>query len=402
MHVAFFTESYSPMVDGVAVEVGGLAAALARAGHEVTVFAPNPVAGPSTDRVAPDGVEVVRVRSIPVPKYAQYRWAVFPFPRLRGRGFRSGIDVVHLHTTGIMGGTGFLSARRFGKPLIGTFHTNVWAMRDTFGGDPLSELFFSAAKWFTLGTYYRCDVTTAPTESARRELERQSRRPFRRPIEVVPNGIELDRFHPGIERPDWRARCGFSDVPMITYLGRLTADKGVHRFLDALAAISDVPGWVASVAGVGPEEPTIRERIRAEPSLVDRVRFLGAVTELEKPALLAQSDVYVLPSTSDTSSLSVLEAMASGATCAVTSIGGPSNLVEDGRTGRSFDPTAPNQLPALLRELLDDSGLRRRLSAAALSQVRASASIDATARRFISLYELLLSEPRFGAAGNPR
>ncbi len=396
MEIAFFTETFPPTRDGVAVEVSELARALVRLGHGVRVFTTHPTVGAPSRRDVVDGIPVVRVRSLPVPLYAEYRWALFPFLRLRGEHL-AGVDVVHVHTPGMMGSAGFLSARRYGKPLVGTFHTNVWEMRSSFPANPLVGLFFAAARWYTLGTYWRCDITTAPTDAARRALLGSAGKPFRRAVEVVPNGIEVDRFRPGISVPDWRERCGLPDAPLVTYLGRLTVDKGVHRFLDAVAAIPGDPPFRAVVAGSGPEADRVRARLRDEAELARRVRYLGPVAEEEKPALLAQTSVFVLPSTSDTSSVALLEAMAAGAACVVSSVGGPADIVEDGTTGRVVDPRSSAVLASAIAGLLTDPDGRRRLGEAARRYVGRTASIDATARRFISLYELLLGERAQGA-----
>ena len=401
MEIAFFTETYLPTPDGVAFEVSGLARALERSGHSVRVYTTHPVVGAAPTRTEIDGIPVVRVRSLPVPLYAQYRWALWPFPQLRGERFGSDVDVVHVHTPGVLGGTGFLAARYYDKPLVGTFHTNVWEMRTSFSTNPLVALFFRAAWWYTLGTYWRCDVTTAPTAAAAATLESHARKPFRRPVEVVPNGIEVDRFHPEIRAPDWRERCGLPEGPVATFLGRLTVDKGVHRFLDAISELRDRRDLRAIVGGAGPEEARVRERIRTEPGLAGRVRFIGRVAEEEKPALLAQSTIFVLPSTSDTSSLALLEAMASGCACLVSSVGGPAEIVQDGTTGVAFDPRSPGTLARGLTELLDAPERVRALGRAARADVQRSASIDLAARRFISLYELVLAERSARAGRNP-
>ncbi len=220
---------------------------------------------------------------------------------------------------------------------------------------------------------------------------------IRLPVEVVPNGIEVDRFHPGLNVPDWRARCGLSDAPLVTYLGRLTQDKGVHRFLDAIATLAPEREFSAVVGGRGPEEGRVRERIASDPALQRRVRFLGPIAEEEKAALLAQTDVFVLPSTSDTSSIALLEAMACGAACVASREGGPREIVADGSTGRLVSVRAPGEVAGAIRELLERPDERARLAAAAERFVGEHASIDSTARRFISLYEHLLAERSPGA-----
>lgn len=392
MEVAFFSDSYLPTHDGVALEVHALARALRGLGHSVTVFAPESVAGAASHDEEVEGVPVVRCRALPTPIYSGYRWALFPFTQLTGRDFGRRIEVVHLHTPGLMGTAAFFAARRWRRPLVGTFHTDVYAARESFRSHRLLGLFFWAARLYSLGMYYRCDLTTAPSVPARSALLAHASKPFRRMVEVVPNGIETERFHPGIPVPDWRARCGLGDGPLLTFLGRLTEDKGVHRFLDAVAAQPPETRLGGIIAGVGPEEMRVRARLRTDPALRGRVRYIGPVSEEEKPALLAQSDLFVLPSVADTSSVAVLEAMASGVPCVVSHLGGPAAIVEEGRTGRVVRVDAPGPLARAVTELIDDPTGRRRLGAAARAYVTREASIGTTARRFISLYRVLLDQ----------
>ncbi len=313
MEVVFFTDSYVPMRDGVSAVTEGLARSLKRLGHSVHVFAPNPVSGARTEATELDGVTVTRVRSVPVPLYPGYRWALNPFALLRERRAIGDADVLHIHSPGAVGSAGFLTSRRFHLPLVGTFHTNIGEMQSSVPSRLLVPTFFRVASWYNLGTYWRCDVATAPSAAARDALVSRARKPFRGPVEVVPNGIDVDRFRPGLRVPDWRARCGLAADPLVTYLGRLTVDKGIHRFLDAIEVSLAHGDLVAVVGGTGPEEAAVRERIARSPRLLERVRYVGPVAEEEKPALLSQTDLFVLPSTSDTSSIALLEAMASGA-----------------------------------------------------------------------------------------
>jgi len=391
MEVAFFTESYPPMQDGVAAVTGGLARSLSRLGHKIRVFAPNPRPGPAYEEEL-DGVPVRRIRTIPAPLYGQYRWPVWPFGLIRNARRLAEADVIHLHTPGPLGSMAFLSARRFHRPLVGTFHTNIREMQESVPAKFLVPTFFRVAWWYNLGTYYRCDATTAPSAAAASALMDGSRKPFHRPVEVVPNGIDLDRFHPGSRVPDWKARCGFSSSPLVTYLGRLTVDKGVHRFLDAVEAALPTTEMVAIVAGQGPEEPRVRERLAANPTLAHHVRYVGPVAEAEKSALLAQSDLFVLPSTSDTSSVALLEAMACGTPAIAPSSGGAAEIIENGVTGWRVSVTDPGALASALHDILDASSERRRVGARAAQFVRQSASLETMARRFISLYKLVAEE----------
>ena len=390
MEIAYFSDSYPPMRDGVAQVASGLARTVAAQGHTVRVYAPRTPRdqGPRVESV--DGVEVHRLRSLPVPLYGEYRWPVFPF-RVVGSAAR-GADIVHLHTPGMLGTAGFLAARHAKRPLVGTFHTNLDAMRDSVPPKLLVPLFFRVAWWWNLGTYYRCNVATAPSEQARSTLLEGATKPFRHAVEVVPNGIDVGRFHPGASVPDWRSRCGLGGAPLVTFLGRLTSDKGVHRFLDAFEAAAAETPLVGLVGGSGPEEAAVRARLAADPALSARLRYVGPVAEEEKPALLGQTDVFVLPSTSDTSSVALLEAMACGTAVLAPSVGGAAEVVEADRTGRVVDPRSPEKLSAAIADLGRAEAERRRLGAAAARWVRENRSLDAMARRFISVYRCVLGE----------
>jgi 1,2-diacylglycerol 3-alpha-glucosyltransferase len=398
MEVAFFTDSYLPTRDGVATVTSALARELTNLGHPVTVFTTATPGAP--EEAEADGIPIYRTRSVPVPLYREYRWGIFPFIHVRSSKFRDRFDVVHLHTPGMMGSTAFLAARYYRKPLIGTFHTNVWEMRGSFPSTPLVRLFFRIATWYSLGSYYRCDLTTVPSLPAKDWLAAHARKRFRRTVQVVPNGIEVDRFRPGIVVPDWRERCGLRSSPLVSYLGRLTIDKGVHRFLDLLAQLEPRSDFVGIIAGAGPEEAAVRQRIRSDERLAHRVRYVGPVAEEEKASLLAQSDIFVLPSTSDTSSVALLEAMACGCACVATDRGGPRDILKDGVTGRLVPVTESGTLARTVESLLDDAAERNRLRRQALDYVRREASIERTASRFIALYELLLAEKKARAAGD--
>jgi glycosyltransferase involved in cell wall biosynthesis len=399
MQIAFFTDSYLPTKDGTAVVVDGLARALNRLGHRVGIYAPRPDAG-ATEVSDEGGIEVVRVRSHAVPLYPEYRWpyALSLLRAVRGLSAARAPDVVHVHTPGLVGTSGFFLARRTGVPLVGTFHTDLGAMEESVRAKAGVPTFFRLASWYSLGVYWRCNRAVAPTSLARARMVETATKPFTTPIEVVPNGIDLERYHPGIAQPDWRARCGLEGGALITYLGRLTADKGVHRFLDAISSLQATHDVRAIIAGRGPEEAVLRARLAGDPELGRCVRYVGPVVEEEKPALLAQSDLFVLPSTSDTSSVALLEAMACGTAVVGPTEGGPAEIVRDRETGRKASMRIDEALGATIRELLDDPAERRALADRGQRFVRENASIETMAARYAAIYAELVSGRTAGGA----
>lgn len=391
--VAFFTDSFEPTHDGVAKVTSTLAGALADLGHEVTVFT---VRGPTLGRSdrRSDGVVVRRCFSLPAPRYPQYRIAL---PAWSDLFFgRAPFDVVHVHTPGFVGLAGWLASRRWNVPAVGTYHTNLTDMLKGSGRTPAARAFFRAWSRFSVDLCAWCDLATAPTDTALGPLVAPAGRHRHLPPRRVPNGVDTERFRPGVHLPNWRARLGADGVPLVAFVGRLTRSKGVSRFLEAMARLDPSLPARAVVAGEGPLRSEVSERITTDPALRGRVAFVGAVPEVEKPALLSQADLFVLPSTADTSSVALLEAMASGCPCVVSREGGPGEIARISATGLLVDPEDPVELTGAIEHLLRDPSKGRRWSTTGRSWVERNASAAEMARRFSDCYRAVLDQANSG------
>lgn len=386
MRIALFTDSFRPTHDGVAHFVSALAEALGRQGHRVWVFAPLP---PGAARHEHRGnLEIRRYRAVPLPYYPQYRWSLWPYTPAFRSSFASQVDVVHVQTPGPVGTAGVITAKHLGIPLVGSFHTNLRDMQKSLPDTWAVRNFFQAAWRWNSGVYARCDQVTTPAAAAKALLEESYvKSHLRAPIVVLPNGVDTERFRRGIREPDWGARLGVSGVPLLTFLGRLTRDKGVHTLLDAVKLMPSSPPFLVVIAGDGPERPLVEERLEKEPELRGRVRYLGTVREDEKPALLSQSRVFVLPSLADIAPITLLEAMASGALCVAAKEGGPAEMLEEGEAGLLVDARDPWDLATTLSRALGAGADEDGLSDRARRKVEEEFSIDRTARDLVALYE---------------
>jgi len=205
-------------------------------------------------------------------------------------------------------------------------------------------------------------------------------------IDVVYNAVDLARVE--VEAPTGlRERLGGSETrPLVLTPARLDAQKG-HDVL--LEAITQVPDAMFLFAGEGPERGRL-ETLAAERGIADRVRFLGRREDI--PELLAVCDVFALPSLYEGSSLAVLEAMAARIPIVSSAIGGTEELIDDGRSGLLVAPGDPEALAAALRRVLDDSELRRSLTARARERVEDGLTREAMATRVEGIYRELLGE----------
>ncbi len=403
MRIAHFSDTYLPTHDGVSHFLSYMGPELAREGHPVTLFTPGAPGAPHAEEPFP-GFRVVRFPSFALPYYPEYRWS--PLPWVVGKGGEGGFDVVHLHTPGPVGTLGLFSARHWGLPVVGTFHTNLRDMQGSLPDNWLTRGFFRWAWRWNAGVYARCDRVTTPEQGGLELLDREFTR-RRAPLETIPHGVDTRRYAPGVAGVDWRSRLGAGERPLVLFLGRWTQDKGVHRFLDALGELPRALPFLGVLAGQGPESRSVEERLAREPGLAGRVVSVGAVPEEEKPSLLSQSALFVLPSVADLQPLALLEAMSSGAVPVVGSRGGPARIVKDGECGLLIDPLDREALTGAIQGLLEEPARRRSLGRAARQRVEESYSQAATLRRFLEVYrkvarsEVGLPPGSPGARGHP-
>jgi glycosyltransferase involved in cell wall biosynthesis len=382
LRIAFFTDTFSPTHDGVAETTAALSAELAARGHHLTVYTVRSPGQPRREQFE-NGVTVRRHFSVATPSYPEYRVALLPYGPVFASRFEH--DLVHVHTPGFVGLAGFMAARRWSVPTVGTFHSDLGGMLAGVGRSAVSRSFFRSWARFNVDLCLHCDSVTAPTAVARARLA--AAQGHRNSPVVIENGVDVGRFRPGVTHPDWRERLGVaSGRPLVTFLGRLTQDKGVLRFLDAMEGVaSEVPSF-AVVGGAGPLHAPVASRFLPGSPLADRGRFVGVVPETEKPALLAQSRVFVLPSLSDTSSVALLEAMSCGSACVVTNRGGPAEIAQRSGAALLVDPGDVPALRRAIEQLLREPSQADELATAGTAWVRREASIDRTALLFERLY----------------
>jgi len=216
---------------------------------------------------------------------------------------------------------------------------------------------------------------------------------------VVPPGVDMEQYAP---RPAGgvRARLGLLDRRVVVYAGRLERLKGADLFVEAIAELLARPGFddvVALVCGgdsgdgrrqarhAGGERGRLEELV-AERGLVERVRFLGAVTPRRLADLYALADVCVVPSHTESFGLVALEAQASGTPVVAAAVGGLVDVVEDGVTGFLLEGRDPAVFAGRIGEVLADPALRERMGSAARERA-GRYTWERSVERLLALYD---------------
>jgi len=325
---------------------------LARRGHDVTVFTLDH-GTPGTD---PREFRVVRLRT----------------PLLSGDGgvvphlFRDlkGFDAVHLHYPFYGGGEYVaLASRVRGTAYFVTYHMDVYG-NTLFRRAAIAAYEPLVGRWILRGAS-RIGAVSLPHLRSTRVAKLLD---WNRVVEV-PNGVDTERFRPGRKDPALVARYGLEGKMVVLFVGNLQPFKRLDLLIEAVAGIED-PSIILLVVGGGYGEPEYRAQTRRL-GVEDRVIFAGPKSPYgDLPDHYRLGDVLVLPSTySESFGLVVLEAMASGIPPVVSSLPGPSSLVQDGEDGLVVSAGDVVDLKRKILLLAGNAGNRKRMGDRAREKV---------------------------------
>src|SRR5262245_10313271 len=230
----------------------------------------------------------------------------------------------------------------------------------------------------------RADAVTVVSSTLPRLLVETYRIPEAK-VTVVPNGADLDRFHPRVAR-DAGVRFPDGTGPVIGFVGSFRRWHGTDlmiRMVREVGAARPHAGFL--LVGDGPEAPAVQEAVRP---LGARVVMTGRVPHARVPGLTAAFDIGVLPETLFYASpLKVVEWMAAGKSVVAPGHAALGDLVEEGKEALLFRPGDAEDLVRTVLRLVDDEGLRARLAAAAAQRAVRSLSWTENARRVLQACE---------------
>jgi N-acetyl-alpha-D-glucosaminyl L-malate synthase BshA len=229
------------------------------------------------------------------------------------------------------------------------------------------------------------DVVTTPSSFLRDVAIRDLALPASRPVEVVQNFVDTERFVPSVDRSALRAIfAGIDDeTPVITHVSNFRAVKRTGDVVDVFARMAADTTARLLMIGDGPEREEAERRIRLL-GLADRVVFLGGVDSFER--VLAASTVFLLPSASESFGLAALEAMSAGVAVVATDQGGLREVVRHGETGFLAPVGDIDALTHAVRRIVDDEDLRRALASRARACVLAHFECAPAIDRYEALY----------------
>jgi len=392
MRIAMVSEHASPLAAIGGVDSGGqnvhveaLSRALARAGHDVTVYTRRDSAElPARVSIA-DGVLVEHLDAgpaEPVPRDELLPLVGQLGSELGARFAADPPDLVHAHFW--MSGLAALSATRgVDVPVVQTFHALGVTKRRFQGGQDTSPPVRIRMERALARNVDRIVATSTDEVSELVRLGAPRNR-----ITVVPCGVDVDEFSP--DGPV----AGRGDRPRVLCIGRLVPRKGFDTAIRALVGVPDAELIIAGGPATGelsadPEAARLT-RLAERFGVADRVRLIGAVARPDVPALLRSADLVVCTPWYEPFGIVPLEAMACGVPVVASAVGGFLDTVVDGSTGTLVPPRRPDRLAAAMRRLLAEPFWREAYGTAGVDRARSRYSWDRIATATQAVYADLL------------
>jgi glycosyltransferase involved in cell wall biosynthesis len=230
-------------------------------------------------------------------------------------------------------------------------------------------------------------------------------------LEVVHNPIDLRRFDPGaLGRDAARARLGEAGRRrvLLGVVAQLTPWKGQDTAIEALGVLQR-EGIDAQLLLIGSAKFVERatrfdneayvaslHQLAAREGVADRVSWLGEREDV--PALVRALDMLLLPSWEEPFGRAVLEAMALEVPVIATDVGGPPEIVREGRDGLLLPPREPARWASAIARLVEDPGLAGQMGRAGRERVQQLFTTERHARATLDVYERAIAKSQ-GHAG---
>lgn len=310
----------------------------------------------------------------------------------------NGFEPFHVEGKGKLNISGIMALQKFikqeGVQLVHShnYKSDLYALMASFGNDQI-KLVATCHNWIDIdrkSSLYgmvdrlalrKFDAVIAVSQSVH-DLLLESGVSHRR-LHLIENAIlPEDSRSSGIRDRQGNA----TGIISIAFVGRITEEKGVDillRVCSRISMISPEIRYLLRIVGEGPERSRL-ERFTQESMPEGTVEWTGFRRDV--PAILTDTDIFVLPSRIEASPIVILEAMAAGCAIVSTNVGSIPNRILDGENGILIPPDDEEALEKALRRLAGDSRLRHQLSVRAQEDFARYQSDSNVFGRYASIY----------------
>lgn len=309
MKIVLFTETYLPFINGVVTHVVSLKEGLEKLGHDVLVVTACPSA---KQHYIKDNILYCPAKLS--KKIYNYGLAA-PFSKERLRILKEfKPDVIHIHSEFGIGLSGALMSKQLQVPMVYTLHT----MYDDYLYYISKPIFVPVLKKISHRYLrYLANKASALTGPSLKVQEYFDACGANKKVNVIPNPVELDLFNPSnldkektkLIREKYNIQ---DDEILVSFCGRLGKEKSVDVLLDYWSKqVKKEDKFKLMILGEGPCLEELKQQAK-HLGLENDVIFVGRVEHNDLPNYYGACQLYITASLSDTNSISMKEAMATG------------------------------------------------------------------------------------------
>lgn len=386
--IGLFNDSFPPTIDGVANAVLNYANIINQKYGTPVVITPK-----YPNVVDHYGYEVYRYHSAKFSKEMPYRVGNPFSPATVHDIYKMKLDLMHVHSpfasSVLAHEVSLLNLKKI--PTVLTYHTKFDIDIDRFVEN---ELFNAVSRKFVLTNINRADEVWAVSEGTVDSLRKIG---YEGDVVIMPNGTDFKRGKAPEDRINEIDRMYRTDSEELCFLycGRMMWYKNIKITVDALKLLADAGiRFKMFFVGDGPDRPYI-EQYADSVGIKDRLIFTGAIFDRDRvKAFFSRADLFLFPSTYDTSGLVVKEAAACG--CASALIKGccAAEGVENGISGILADEETAESFAKAIAEAVRTPDMLKRLGREAEEKVYCSweDSVDKAYKRYETIIEKFRSE----------
>ncbi len=291
---------------------------------------------------------------------------------------RDEYDVIHINTILLGALLQLVVAKSRGKKVVLHAHT---LEEDTKNSFVLTNTFSHVLKEYLTHFYNRADHIICPSDYAKERLLEYG---VKRPISVVSNGIDLERFRLDKKgREDYRSRYGLEGIVPFS-VGHVFARKGVDTFVDVARRFDNDFIWFGSLYGPLARNSSLNSALR---NLPPNVKFTGFVDDII--AAYSAGDIFFFPSRAETQGIVILEAWAMERPVIIRDLPAYRGWTEDGKD--CLKARNEEEFVEHLRELIENKQLRRKLVRNGKKSVQKH-SLERVGSQLKEVYESVLGQ----------
>lgn len=312
------------------------------------------------------GLELIR--------FPTYKFEIddYPLPKANKKKIRDLIDkadIIFTQTIGPIGSAALKYARQMKKPVIAYIHSLEWELvsKGITKNELLRKLVSKIVLMYAKRLYNRCNMLLVPSKGIAETLMLKGIRTEKKIIHLGTNTIQ---FRPPANKEGIKNKLGLKNL-IISFSGRLGKEKSIETLYNAFRKLKkkfhDI-SLILVAAGTKQE----RERLKD-------AKITGNVDNMQE--WLQATDIYVMPSLTETTSLSTMEAMATGLPVIATRVGYIKDYIQDGLNGFFFPKKSSKRLGEVLEALILNPQLRHDVGVNARKTIQQHYSWELTAER---------------------